>query len=182
MFTVLELYVSYFSYPCIYFLFKINLLIYLCSIILNNCDNNLLFYYYYLPIYFYYSIYSNLMWLFFQFKWHENIFIDWLIHINVYFLCLVYLCLLVYLFIYIFISICYCSVFLWNDRPIPLLFKRGFGPQSKIMDYEDRHCLRLFILELKRHRMKLLKEIVHPKQLTNRDKPEISLVFSSLMP
>ena len=38
------------------------------------------------------------------------------------------------------------------------LFKQGFGPLSKVMDYEDQRCLGLLLLELKRHREKLLKD------------------------
>ena len=38
------------------------------------------------------------------------------------------------------------------------LFKQGFGPLHKVMEYEDQWSLGLFLLELKRHREKLLKD------------------------
>ena len=37
------------------------------------------------------------------------------------------------------------------------LFQQGFGPLCKVMKYEDQQCLGLFLLELKRHKEKLLK-------------------------
>ena len=36
------------------------------------------------------------------------------------------------------------------------LFKEGFGPLHRVMEYEDKKCLGLFLLELKRHRETLL--------------------------
>ena len=38
------------------------------------------------------------------------------------------------------------------------LFKQSFGPLCKVKEYEDQRCLLLFLLELKRHREKLLKD------------------------
>ena len=38
------------------------------------------------------------------------------------------------------------------------LFKQVFGPLRKVLEYEDQWCLGLFLLELKRHREKLLKD------------------------
>ena len=37
-------------------------------------------------------------------------------------------------------------------------FKQGFGPLRKVMEYEDQRCLGLFLLELERHKEKLLKD------------------------
>ena len=41
-------------------------------------------------------------------------------------------------------------------------FKQRFGPLRKVMEYEDQRCLGLFLLELKRHREKLLKNTATP--------------------
>ena len=52
----------------------------------------------------------------------------------------------------------HCSVFYENRGRYHCLFKQGFGPQHKVMEYEDQRCLGSFLLELKRHRGKLLKD------------------------
>ena len=38
------------------------------------------------------------------------------------------------------------------------LFKQGFGPLRKVIEYEDQQCLGLFLLELKGYREELLKD------------------------
>ena len=52
---------------------------------------------------------------------------------------------------------CHCSVFYETRGRYHCLFKEGFGPLRKVMEYEDQWCLGLFLLELKRHGEKLLK-------------------------
>ena len=52
--------------------------------------------------------------------------------------------------------VCHCSVFYEIRGRYHCLFKQDFGPLHKVMEYEDQ-CLRLFLLEFKRHRDKLLK-------------------------
>ena len=49
-------------------------------------------------------------------------------------------------------------MYLSNRGRYHCLFKQGFGPLRKVMEYEDQRRLRLFLLELKRHREKLLKD------------------------
>ena len=46
--------------------------------------------------------------------------------------------------------VCHCSVFYEIGRRYHCLFKQGFGPLRKVMEYEDQRCLGLFLLELKR--------------------------------
>ena len=51
---------------------------------------------------------------------------------------------------------------------LPLcLFKQDFGPLRNVMEYKDQRCLGLFLLELMRHREKLLKNTAtqaHPQR------------------
>ena len=54
--------------------------------------------------------------------------------------------------------VCHCIVFYEIRGRYHCLFKQGFRPLRKVMEYEDQRCLRLFLLELKRHREKLLKD------------------------
>ena len=51
-------------------------------------------------------------------------------------------------------------VFYEIRRRYHCLFKQGFGPRCKAMDYKDQQCLGLglFLLELKRHRENSLKD------------------------
>ena len=51
--------------------------------------------------------------------------------------------------------VCHCSVFYEIRGRYHCLFKQGFGPLRKVMEYEDQWCLELFLLELNRHRNKL---------------------------
>ena len=44
-------------------------------------------------------------------------------------------------------------------------FNQGFGPLWKVKEYENRWCLGLFLLELKRHRQKLLRTTIQPHKL-----------------
>ena len=54
--------------------------------------------------------------------------------------------------------VCHCGVFYKIRGSYHCLFKPGFGPICKVMEYEDQRCLGLFLLELNRCREKLLKE------------------------
>ena len=58
------------------------------------------------------------------------------------------------------------------------LFKQGFGPLRKVMEIEDQRCLGLFLLELNRHREKLLNNTAtqaHPQRT-------ITTFFSPITP
>ena len=46
-------------------------------------------------------------------------------------------------------------VFLENTRRYRCLFKQGFGPLHKIIEYEAQQCLGLFFVELMRQREEL---------------------------
>ena len=54
--------------------------------------------------------------------------------------------------------VCHCSVFYKIRGRYHCLFKQGFGTLCMVMEYEDQWCRGLFLLELKRHREKLLKD------------------------
>ncbi|MCO5582690.1 hypothetical protein L7F22_036589 [Adiantum nelumboides] len=54
---------------------------------------------------------------------------------------------------------CLCSVDYEIRGYFDFLFKDGFGPFSRVMRYEDRRCLGLFLLELRRHRESLLRTL-----------------------
>ena len=74
--------------------------------------------------------------------------------------------------------VCHCSVFYQIRGRYHCRFKQGFGPLRKVMEYEDQRCLGLFLLELKRHREKLLKNTAtqaHPQRT-------ITTFFSSITP
>ena len=60
------------------------------------------------------------------------------------------------------------------------LFDRGFGSLHKVMEYEDQWCLGLFLLELKRHKEKLLDENI--KTISNHQYQTIMTFFSSISP
>ena len=63
--------------------------------------------------------------------------------------------------------VCHCSAFYEIRGRYHYLFKQGFGPLHKVMEYEGQRCLGLFLLELKRHREKLLKNTAtqaHPQR------------------
>ena len=51
--------------------------------------------------------------------------------------------------------VCHCSVLYEIRGRYHCLFKQGFGPPHKVMEYKDQQCLGLFLLELKRHKGKL---------------------------
>ena len=74
--------------------------------------------------------------------------------------------------------VCHRSVFYEIRGRYHCLFKQGFGPLSKVIEYEDQRCLGLFLLELKRHREKLLKNTAtqaHPQRT-------ITTFFSPITP
>ena len=54
--------------------------------------------------------------------------------------------------------VCHISVFYEIRGRYYCLFKQGFGLLRKVIEYEDQWCLRPFLLELKRHGEKLLKD------------------------
>ena len=54
--------------------------------------------------------------------------------------------------------VCQCRVFYEIRGIYCCLFKQGFGPLNKVMEYEGQRCPGHFLLELKRHREKLLKD------------------------
>ena len=54
--------------------------------------------------------------------------------------------------------VCHCGVFYKIRGSYHCLFKQGFGPICKVMEYEDHRCLGLILLECQKHREKLLKD------------------------
>lgn len=54
--------------------------------------------------------------------------------------------------------ICRCTVYYEIRGRYHCLFREGFGPLRKVMEYEDQRCLGLFLLELRRHREGLLRD------------------------
>ena len=74
--------------------------------------------------------------------------------------------------------VCHYSVFYEIRGRYHCLFKQGFGPLRKVREYEDQRYLGLFLLELKRHREKLLKNPAthaHPQRT-------ITTFFSPITP
>ena len=69
--------------------------------------------------------------------------------------------------------VCHCSVF-YEIRG------RGFGPLRKVMEYEDQRCLRFILLELNRHREKVLND----KNTTTQAHPQriITTFFNPITP
>ena len=53
--------------------------------------------------------------------------------------------------------ICRCPVYYEIRGRFHCLFRDGFGPLTKVMNYTDQRCLGLFLLELRRHRESLLR-------------------------
>lgn len=53
--------------------------------------------------------------------------------------------------------ICRCPVFYEIRGRYHCLFRDGFGPLSRVIDYPDQRCLGLFLLEIRRHREDLLR-------------------------
>ena len=76
--------------------------------------------------------------------------------------------------------VCHCSVFYEIRGRYHCLFKQGFGPLCKVIEYEDEWCLGIFLLELKRHREKLLKD----NSTTTQAHPQrtITTFFSPITP
>ena len=54
--------------------------------------------------------------------------------------------------------ICHCPVYYEIRGRFHCLFKEGFGPLSRITRYQDQRCLELFLLELCRHKERLLRD------------------------
>ena len=78
--------------------------------------------------------------------------------------------------------ICQCVIKHWNPKNTMFVtvvsfmksegdtiasLNKAFGPPHKVIEYEDQQCLGLFLLDLKRHREKLLKNTAtqpHPQR------------------
>ena len=64
--------------------------------------------------------------------------------------------------------ICRCLVYYEIRGRFHCLFRDGFGPLTKVMNYTDQRCLGLFLLELGRHRESLLRDqtrrIIHKRR------------------
>lgn len=54
--------------------------------------------------------------------------------------------------------ICRCTAFYEIRGRFHCLFKEGFGPLSKVMEYCDQRCLGLFLVEIKKYREDFLKK------------------------
>ena len=74
--------------------------------------------------------------------------------------------------------VCHCSVFYEIRGRYHCLFKHGFGLLRNVIDYEDQQCLGLFLLELKRHGEKLLKNTATQAHLQRT----ITTFFSPITP
>ena len=55
-------------------------------------------------------------------------------------------------------SYCRCPIYYEIRGRYHCMFREGFGPVSRVMNYEDQRCLGLFLKELCRHRQMLLQE------------------------
>lgn len=53
--------------------------------------------------------------------------------------------------------ICHCTVYYEIRGRFHCLFKEGFGPLDRVMQYQDQRCLGLYLLELQRHRDNLMR-------------------------
>ena len=53
--------------------------------------------------------------------------------------------------------LCSCPVYYEIRGRFHCLFREGFGPLTRAMNYIDQRCLGLFLLELRRHRKSLLR-------------------------
>ena len=64
-----------------------------------------------------------------------------------------------------------CPVYYEIRGRFHCLFREGFGPQARVMNYTDQRCLGLFLLEIRRFRDSLLKRSHHKgntqKEITN---------------
>ena len=75
--------------------------------------------------------------------------------------------------------VCHYSVFYEIRGRYHYLFKQGFGSLCKVMEYENQLFSRLFLLELKRHTEKLLKN----RTSTEAHQPRtITTFFSPITP
>lgn len=54
--------------------------------------------------------------------------------------------------------ICRCPLYYEIRGRFHCLFRDGFAPLSRVIDYEDQHCLALFVREATRHRDRYLRE------------------------
>ena len=67
--------------------------------------------------------------------------------------------------------ICCCPVYYEIRGQFHCLFREGFGPLTRVMNYTDQKCLGLFLLEIRRFRDGLLKKPHHKgntqKEITN---------------
>ena len=54
--------------------------------------------------------------------------------------------------------LCRCPVYYEIRGRFHCLFKEGFWPLARVMNFEDQRCLGLFLLELRKHREDLLKK------------------------
>lgn len=59
--------------------------------------------------------------------------------------------------------ICRCTVHYEIRGRYHCLFREGFGPLRRVMEFEDQRCLGLFLLEIRRHREDLLKSRQPPQ-------------------
>ena len=73
----------------------------------------------------------------------------------------------------------HCSVLYGIRGRYHCLFKQGFGPLHKLMEYEDQRCLGLFLLELKRQGKSCWR--IQPHKLIHKEKSQLSLAPSHLL-
>ncbi|MCO5599422.1 hypothetical protein L7F22_053525 [Adiantum nelumboides] len=70
--------------------------------------------------------------------------------------------------------VCHCTVYYEIRGRFHCLFKEGFGPLDRVMKYEDQRCLGLYLLEIHRHRITLLR-----RQRTRQNQRQIKEFFRS---
>ena len=74
-----------------------------------------------------------------------------------------------------------CPVYYKIRGRFHCLFREGFGPLSRVMNYKDQKCLGLFLLEIRRFRDGLVKRLHHrgntQREITNffKVQPHVSI-------
>lgn len=70
--------------------------------------------------------------------------------------------------------ICHCTVYYEIRGRFHCLFREGFGPLDRVMQYQDQRCLGLYLLELNRHRDNLMR-----RQRARQSQRQITDFFGS---
>lgn len=70
--------------------------------------------------------------------------------------------------------ICHCTVYYEIRGRFHCLFREGFGPLDRVMQYQDQRCLGMYLLELNRHRDNLMR-----RQRARQSQRQITDFFGS---